>query len=352
MRYIYHLFMLTVFAILSGLSIYCLYLEETVNAIFTLQKVKEIEKSDTKWLFANSQYMKHGGHLRYNTSQNQSQCINCTSNDHTHNNLGSINHTKSQPRKRRIWVSMGLCFSKNTEMYGKKYYPYALVTPLAILLWYHFFPEIRLLIYLIYDKHELEDRRRLYEEQLKQTNVEIRWVREDDMNCVTKSQVIRMWAFQDPMVRDDDIIVTVDVNLFVVTPKILDPIHENPDLKVWVYQWDRAAFVESGIGETFNQNLICAEAKVWRQIVEPGEEALLNQKWLTGRIEEIGLARSKSNDQWYYYQWVTTYGILKNRLCTVPESSGLWKVPGLVDRKIYFPELNDSKTCLAWKKSL
>ena len=66
---------------------------------------------------------------------------------------------------------------------------------------------------------------------------------------------------------------------------------------------------------------------------------------MTDRIEEIGLARSKNNDQWYYDQWVTTYGILKNRLCTVPESSGLWNVPGLLDKQIYFPELNDSKKC-------
>ena len=70
-----------------------------------------------------------------------------------------------------------------------------------------------------------------------------------------------MWAFQDPMIRDEDIIVTADVNLFVATPKILDPIYNNPGLKVWVYQWDRAAFVKTGIGETFNQNLISAEAK-------------------------------------------------------------------------------------------
>merc|ERR550539_1120043 len=161
---------------------------------------------------------------------------------------------------------MGLCFSKNTEMYGKEKYPYAEVTPLALILWYHFFPDIRVILYLIYDAGEIEDRRKLYEEQLKQTNVEIRWVKSGDMSCVTKSQIIRMWAF-------------------------LEPIHENPNVKIWVFQWHNAAFIDTGIGETFNQNLMAAESRVWRQIVEPHDNDVLNQNWLTERIKEIGLAR-------------------------------------------------------------
>ena len=91
------------------------------------------------------------------------------------------------------------------------------MTPLAIILWYHFFPDIRVILYLVYDKYESEDRKTLYAEQFKQTNVEIRWVADDDINCVTKSQLIRLWAFQEQMIHDDDIIITVDVNLFVTT---------------------------------------------------------------------------------------------------------------------------------------
>ena len=72
---------------------------------------------------------------------------------------------------------------------------------------------------------------------------------------------------------------------------------------------------------------------------------MLNKKWLDDRIEDIGLARAKSNDKWYYDQWITTYGILINKLCTVPEKSGLWNVPGLKERNIYFPNLNDTTTC-------
>ena len=92
---------------------------------------------------------------------------------------------------------------------------------------------------------------------------------------------------------------------------------------------------------------------VWRQIIDPGDHKELNQKWMLERIEEIGLERVEfwtsknlgSDDKWYYDQWITTYGILKNKLCVVPKVSGLWKLPGLIDNKLYFPAMDDSKTC-------
>ena len=84
---------------------------------------------------------------------------------------------------------------------------------------------------------------------------------------------------------------------------------------------------------------------VWRQIIDPMNETTLDQKWLSQRVNEIGLARANHNSKWYYDQWITTYGILKNKFCTVPEESGLWKIPGLVDRELYFPTFNDTNIC-------
>ena len=165
----------------------------------------------------------------------------------------------------KIWISMGLCFSKNTDMYGKANYPYTEVTPLAIILWYHFVPNIQAILYLIYEENESEDWKNLYETNLlkmTKNKVELRWVKENGMSCVTKSQLIRMWAFQEPIIEDGDVIVTVDVNLFVVTSTILHPIlRQNPDKYIWVFQWQNTAYVSSGIGATFNQNLIAAKSK-------------------------------------------------------------------------------------------
>ena len=264
---------LTGFGVLCSVSIYWTYLQHEIDGAYYPEQKMTIEESliDTSPVLS----VEHIPIQRFTKfAQNQSsqifssQCKNCetdiTSNS-TH--VNSTNQTLISKQKRQIWISMGLCFSKNTKLYGKSKYPYTLVTPLAIILWYHFFPDIRVILYLVYDKYESEDRKTLYEEQLKQMNVEIRWVAEDDINCVTKSQLIRLWAFQEPMIHDDDIIITVDVNLFVTTRKILDPIYENQDMKIWVFQWHNTAFAKDGIGETFNQNLISAESKGKKVII-------------------------------------------------------------------------------------
>ena len=38
-----------------------------------------------------------------------------------------------------------------------------------------------------------------------------------DMKCVLKSQMIRLLAYALPFIRDEDIIVTADVDAFVMT---------------------------------------------------------------------------------------------------------------------------------------
>ena len=261
-------FILTGFGVLCSVSIYWTYLQQEIDgAYYAEPRMTTIDApSDTlTGLSVEHIPIQHFTKVAQNRSSKNvsSQCQNCTT-DVTNNSNLANNETKSNDivkRKRQIWISMGLCFSKNTELYGKSKYPYQLVTPLAIILWYHFFPDIRVILYLVYDKFEFEDRKILYEESLKQTNVEVRWVPEGDINCVTKSQLIRLWAFQEPMIDDNDLIITVDVNLFVQTRKILAPIYENPDMKIWVFQWYNTAFGKDGIGDTFNQNLISAESK-------------------------------------------------------------------------------------------
>ena len=259
--------LLIVITAVSWISIYLSNLDYRFSFSSVLRQPKQIVNSYKKWE-EKSEHVENKSSMQMNLLQNSSQCDNCTTNIRSHKPPSILKYSSLNRKdiwkyanKRKIWISMGLCFSKNTEMYGKRDYPYAQVTPLAIILWYHFFPDINIILYLVYDKRENEDRRKLYEEQLRQTKVEIRWVKSEDMNCVTKSQLIRMWAFQEPIIRDEDIIITVDVNLFVATPNILDPIYENPDLKIWNFQWHRAAFVNTTIGETFNQNLISAESK-------------------------------------------------------------------------------------------
>ena len=45
---------------------------------------------------------------------------------------------------------MGLCYSENTRLFMKSSYPYAEVTPLAVILWRHFAPGAGVLVRIIY----------------------------------------------------------------------------------------------------------------------------------------------------------------------------------------------------------
>merc|ERR1739844_402525 len=111
---------LTTFGVLCSVSIYWSYLQDEING-FNVYQQKEQNlgyKNDTN----------DETEILFNAEQNStiyvpSQCENCTNNIHTDSYLPTSNSTTKSPTKRQIWITMGLCFTKNTEMYGKKDYP-------------------------------------------------------------------------------------------------------------------------------------------------------------------------------------------------------------------------------------
>jgi hypothetical protein len=60
-----------------------------------------------------------------------------------------------------------------------------------------------------------------------------------------------MFAFGHPLVQPTDIVMTVDVNMFLMTNKIFDPIYGRPDVLAWIYQYDRSAVRTTDEGESF-----------------------------------------------------------------------------------------------------
>ena len=122
-----------------------------------------------------------------------------------------------------------------------------------------------------------------------------------------------MWAFDDPSVSNDDLVMTIDANAFVYNASSLNPIYQNPDKLVWVFQYEDTAWIRTGIGETFNQNFIVAYADVWKTIVAPERTSskALSRDWIDKSVEEIGLSH-EDESKWYYDQWITTFGLLKN----------------------------------------
>ena len=117
-----------------------------------------------------------------------------------------------QPRLRRprIWASMGLCYSHNTQMHGKGRYPYKVISqcptvqlkssnklgkqdvaPLALLLWSYHLPEVRTIVRIVHTEPRISSFMRLYGEMLERTGALVEWIPAGNMDCVTKSQLVR-----------------------------------------------------------------------------------------------------------------------------------------------------------------
>lgn len=156
---------------------------------------------------------------------------------------------------------MGLCFDQTVDLLGKKNYPYAEVTPMAIKLWKHYLPDVKVYLKLIYTRKDMTSMKKIqemYAANLENWGVDvIEWADVQDaganVSCVLQAQVSRLFLYQRPFIKPQDVIVTVDVNLFVMASHILEPIHQFPDMQAWIFQYEETAHIGTGNGETFNQ---------------------------------------------------------------------------------------------------
>ena len=242
-----------------------------------------------------------------------------------------------------IWVSMGLCWGETTQNYGKSNYPYATVTPLAALLWRYFLPEVNVLVRIIYEDDPKEKLSHFfpildeYVSRLERTGAVVEKVPKNGSNCILKSQLSRTLAFTNPRIEDDDVVVTFDVNGFVMNDTILDPIYEHPRMRAWIFQYADTAGIVSGTGETFNQNLIALRAKDWKRMLGYEEDRMDFNTWLSAKEDEFRLNKTFT---WYHDQWITTLSLLKMKYCNVPEDSGLWNNAGLK-----YEDWDDGRVC-------
>lgn len=245
----------------------------------------------------------------------------------------------------KIWISMGLCWGENTELYGKSKYPYATVTPLAVLLWKYHLPHVNVLVQVVTTQVKkttgylpiLND----YMDSLRRAGAVVRQVETEGTDCVLKSQMIRLFAFDHPLVKENDIVVTFDVNGFVMNDRILDPIFNDPYKTAWIFQYEDTAHIETGTGETFNENLIAMRASKWKEIMDY-QDGMTFAVWLRMKQLEFDLDQKPT---WYHDQWITTLSILKHKVCNVPQYSGLWKNTGIE----FDSNFDDSELCFHGK---
>lgn len=265
-----------------------------------------------------------------------------------HQYTPSIHFSKGTPLKRpyypkpKVWASMGLCYSETAKHNGKSSYPYKEVTYLSLLLWQYHLPEVSTMVRIVYTEQEVNETMLAYGEMLESAGAVVEWVRAE-MDCVLQSQLVRLFAGEHPLVLEDDIVMTVDVNLFVMTKDILNPIFSNPRMTAWVPLY-QLLFVDKEFSrdnpprhKTFNQNMIAMRARTWLTIT--GYQGNLTQ--LVKSYEKIYKGANLEFGSWWYDQIITTHALLASKICTVPKDRWVWRMFSLK----YDRHLEDTNTC-------
>ena len=74
-----------------------------------------------------------------------------------------------------------------------------------------------------------------YKKRLTKLGADVALTASSELPCVLTSQLVRLVTHHyHPLIKDDDIIITADVDAFITTPDILQPL-EN-DASIWIWQ--------------------------------------------------------------------------------------------------------------------
>ena len=123
-------------------------------------------------------------------------------------------------------------------MHGKQQFPYKEAALMSSQLWLNL-TDARVILQIIYAEPEVSPELRAYQAELEARGVRVLLNHQEEtaeMNCVLKSQLIRLLAFLLPFVQEEDVIVTADVDAFVMTKDILKPIRLL-QRKIWIYRY-------------------------------------------------------------------------------------------------------------------
>ena len=84
-----------------------------------------------------------------------------------------------------------------------------------------------------------------------------------EVACVTASQTVRLITphIHNSVLTDEDIIVTADVDAFIMTPDILKPLQDRPDVTVWIWE-----YYYYFITPMFPMSFIGARSRTWKEL--------------------------------------------------------------------------------------
>ena len=103
----------------------------------------------------------------------------------------------------QIWITMGLCWSNNTQYWGKEHFPYKESAPLSAQLWMRLTSSIKVILQVVYSEREPPDELLEYKKKLENFGVIVKLVpRASELKCVLEAQLIRIVAYLLPEVSN------------------------------------------------------------------------------------------------------------------------------------------------------
>jgi len=230
----------------------------------------------------------------------------------------------------KIWISMALCWGENAHVHGKKSFPYPHAALRAVSLW-HKLTEARVIIQLVHSGSITQSLLQYRSELQKEGAYVYLNKTEDNVSCVLTSQIIRMLAFQLEVVEKDDVVITADVDAFITSDHILDPVTLSGNV-IWLWRYGHTLKQ----GEDFAITFIGAKSWIWRSMLH-FEGSISN---MYSHYEKI----TKNGNMWQTDQYMVSQSILESGLCILPADNSLWKKVNLIA-----PPTNNYSGDVCWK---
>ena len=232
----------------------------------------------------------------------------------------------------KVWVSMAVCLDRNTHTRGKAKHPYNEATLLNAQRW-HEQVGAKVIVFIITNNpnaHNISPVRQL---RAKQIAVEIRPAL-NSFDCPTTSQIIRMWAHAIPYIKNEDIIVMIDVDAFPISKEVLSPIVRFPSKKAWVWQH----IYSEQSGATFPMSIIALRSKDWALVLDKCD-IFRDAKCFKSLLKRSLPEGYNKITIWGADQNIITRQLLFHNICSV-NNRKVWDKVGLS-----YKPFDDSETC-------
>ena len=208
-------------------------------------------------------------------------------------------------------IHVGLCWGENAQVHGKEKFPYSEAALRSTQLW-HKMTNATVIMQLVYSTPHPPKELLEYKARLARYGAQVLLLQSHDLPCVLTAQLVRLLAFQCEFVSEEDIVVTADVDAFIMTPEILRPLKKKVSVWIWRYE------LSYHMGYTFMMPFIGARSKTWRSMLHYNGS-------LSSMVSHYRDLMDLSTDYtWDVDQHIVSYAIVSNKLCSLQKSNKLW----------------------------